>query len=525
MKSVLFARVSSKDQEKTGYSLPAQERLLKSYAQNKEIPIAKLFSISESASGRQQRQIFDDMLIYLRKHKIKLIVCEKIDRLTRNMFDAVRINKWMNKDGDRQIHFVKENCILSRDSKSHEKFIWNIKVSVAQFYSDNLSEEVKKGQAEKLAQGWLPNRPPLGYKTIGESGRRTHIPDPEKALFIRKIFELYATGNYSIKRLTRKMEKEGFRNRGDRPLVRSHIARILSDQYYTGKNRWKGEITEGKHKPIISEELFEQVQNILKRKTTPRYSKHNYLFKSSIRCKECGGLITWEKQKGYIYGHCNHYRNCQQKVWTREDRIEKQLLGVFKKMILKSPDLAKWTKKALKESHKEEIEYHNNSQSELKSQYDKVQQRLDRLYDDRLDNNVDEDFYKRKFRQYSEEKSQVLKQMKNNSKANTKYFQGSIKIFEVSQNAHKLFEEELLIDEKRRIIRMLFDNLYLDEGKLSYQFSMSVQVLSKAIAYSNSSKVLDLAKTKPQIFELAKYGFNKAKNRVSDPVCSKWLPG
>jgi len=141
------------------------------------------------------------MLKYARKNKIKIIVCEKVDRLTRNFRDAVRINEWMNEDPERKIHLVKENCILSKDSKSHEKFIWNIKVSVAQFYTDNLSEEVKKGQMEKIAQGWLPSKPPLGYKTVGEKGHKVHVIDENVAPLIRKMFELYATGNYSLKKL------------------------------------------------------------------------------------------------------------------------------------------------------------------------------------------------------------------------------------------------------------------------------------------------------------------------------------
>ncbi|MFA7385816.1 MAG: recombinase family protein [Candidatus Paceibacterota bacterium] len=220
MKSILFARVSSREQEETGYSLPSQEKLLKEYNNKKGFNVAKNFSISESASGRNQRKTFNEMLEYVKENNIKIIICEKVDRLTRNLKDAVSINEWINKDSGREVHFVKEGCILNRESKSNEKFIWNIKVSVAQYYIDNLSEEVKKGQKEKIAQGWLPTKPPLGYKTIGERGHKIHIIDDEKSFFIIKMFKYYATGNYSLRELSKKMYEEGLRTKMGNKLVK-----------------------------------------------------------------------------------------------------------------------------------------------------------------------------------------------------------------------------------------------------------------------------------------------------------------
>ena len=95
MKSVILARVSSKEQDETGYSLPSQEKLLNEYGQSKNLLPAKNFSISESASGQKQRATFNEMMAYVTKHDIKNIICEKVDRLTRNFRDAVAINDWI----------------------------------------------------------------------------------------------------------------------------------------------------------------------------------------------------------------------------------------------------------------------------------------------------------------------------------------------------------------------------------------------------------------------------------------------
>ncbi|PIS22445.1 recombinase family protein, partial [candidate division WWE3 bacterium CG08_land_8_20_14_0_20_41_10] len=279
MKTVLFARVSSREQEETGYSLPAQEKLLKEYAERKDFRITKIFSISESASGKTQREIFNVMMDYLKKNNIKIIICEKTDRITRNLKDAVLINDWLNEDEARQVHLVKDSLVLHKNSRSQEKLNWNIRIVFAQNYIDNLSEEVKKGQIEKIRQGWLPTKPPLGYKTTGEKGHKIHIIDEEKAPLVREMFELYATGNYSIKKLVRVIYEEGLRTRRGNKLCKSRLGELLSDPFYYGGIRWNNEIYQGKQEPLISKELFDRVQDILRRKTTPKYKKHFPLFR------------------------------------------------------------------------------------------------------------------------------------------------------------------------------------------------------------------------------------------------------
>src|SRR5688572_25307692 len=115
-KAVLYCRVSSKEQADEGYSLEAQESLLKDYAQKNGFEVAKSFKISESASGKQIRKTFHEMVDYTGKNKVGIILCEKTDRLTRNPKDAVEINEWIEADPERQIHLVKESTILHKES-------------------------------------------------------------------------------------------------------------------------------------------------------------------------------------------------------------------------------------------------------------------------------------------------------------------------------------------------------------------------------------------------------------------------
>jgi DNA invertase Pin-like site-specific DNA recombinase len=360
--ATIYARVSTPDQEETGYSLPSQEKLLVDYSARKSFEVKKVYAVAESASGAKRRKIFAEMMEYMRKHNINHLVVEKVDRLTRNFREAIIVDDWIDEDADRFVHFVKQNLILHKNSKSDEKFRWDIEIVLAKKYCANLSEEVRKGQKEKIAQGWLPTKPPLGYKTIGDKGHKIHIIDQDKAAMIRKMFELYLTGNYSTKFLVKVMFDEGLRNRQGGKVGKSRIYDMLTDPFVSGKIRWKGEIFQGKHEAVVSEDLYDAVQHRINRKLKhPMHRKHVPVFKAKIECSECRSAITWETQKGHWYGHCSGYqklgqeRPCVQKRWFRQEAIEDKLFPHLIKIAPKNERVLKLLEKALKEDHEEEV--------------------------------------------------------------------------------------------------------------------------------------------------------------------------
>jgi DNA invertase Pin-like site-specific DNA recombinase len=185
IKAVAYARVSSKEQEKTGYSIPAQVKIIKEYAIENQIKIVKTFRDSETAK-RAGRTDFNLMLQYIKENDVGLILVEKTDRLYRNFKDYVTID-----DLDVEVHLIKENQILSRNSRSHEKFIHGIKVLMAKNYIDNLSEEIKKGQFEALEEGRWVFGAPIGYSYSRENGKAVIVPD-EKAPIVEDAFQTFA---------------------------------------------------------------------------------------------------------------------------------------------------------------------------------------------------------------------------------------------------------------------------------------------------------------------------------------------
>lgn len=179
--AVLYARVSSKEQEQ-GFSIPAQLRLLHDYAQQRGLTVVKEFTDVETAK-RSGRTAFGEMLAHIRKQGTSIVLVEKTDRLYRNIKDWVTLD-----DLGLEIHFVKENAVLSPDSRSSDKLVHGMKVVMAKNYIDNLSEETRKGMLEKARSGLWPSYAPVGYQnTTGTDGKRIITPDPATAPVIAQL--------------------------------------------------------------------------------------------------------------------------------------------------------------------------------------------------------------------------------------------------------------------------------------------------------------------------------------------------
>ena len=143
-KSVSYSRVSSKDQEREGFSIPSQQKLLHVYAVSHEIDVVRNFVDIETAKTTGRKQ-FGEMVQFFQKNPgCRTVIVEKTDRLYRNFKDYLILE-----DLEVEIHLAKEGQIISKDSKSQAKFMHGIQVLMARNYIDNLGEEVHKGMQEK----------------------------------------------------------------------------------------------------------------------------------------------------------------------------------------------------------------------------------------------------------------------------------------------------------------------------------------------------------------------------------------
>ncbi|MCE9585053.1 recombinase family protein [Candidatus Nomurabacteria bacterium] len=490
IKAVIICRVSSKEQEDTGYSLDAQEKLLTEYAVKNNFNVVKVYKISESASGKQARKKFNEILQFIKKNKVNLILAEKIDRLTRNLKDASIINDWVYEEKNNEVHFVKENFIVSQNTRAHENLVWDMKVAIARFYTNNLSEEVRKGQKEKLAQGGLPQKPPTGYKTIGDKGHKIHIIEEETAPHIKKMFELYATGNYSLTGLEDEMYKIGLRSRNGKKILQSRIYELLQDPFYYGKMRWKGQIYPAIHEPLISKDLFEKAQSILKRRGKTHLStKHNSLFKSKIFCDGCGGVLSWELQKEKWYGHCNNHlksRHCPKKTYVRQDKVEEQIMPVFLNIAPKNEAVLKWIESIILEENAEQIKERETEIQRLNGLLLKIRKEKDKYFEATINKEVPREFCERKIAECKIEESALESTLDKVVNKSDDYQELRVIIHDLAFKASQIYNKAE-VDEKRLLFSQLFTNFTQNAYEIKPNYNLACKYLLEWIPKLNDS--------------------------------------
>jgi site-specific DNA recombinase len=173
----------------------------------------------------------------------------------------------------------------------------------------------------------------VGY--LNEPRLRTIVVDEAKAPLVCRMFEAYATGQYSLPQLRNLVASWGLVNRKGKPLTLSKMGELLSNPFFIGMFRWHGELYEGSHPPLISRKLFERVQEVLARSS--RYHskrKHLFPFIGLLRCGECGCAITAERQKGHHYYRCTKKKGPCSQRYIREEALAAQLRAVVQKVTL-----------------------------------------------------------------------------------------------------------------------------------------------------------------------------------------------
>ena len=491
--AVSYVRVSSRDQEREGFSIPAQKKLLLSYASKNGLTVVKIFEEVETAK-RAGRKQFRKMLQFLRgSPDCKDILVEKTDRLYRNLRDYAELDP---DELDVRIHFVKENVVLDRESKSNEKFVHGIKVLMAKQYSDNLSEEVKKGQTEKASQGIYPSWAPIGY--INKLADHTIGPDPETAPLIRRAFEMAATGRFSLSKLSHTLHGAGLRGRrSGKSLTKQSMARLLRNPFYYGEYTWNGRVYQGTHQPLISKELFDRVQEAMGYAQKTKLTKHSFTFAGVLTCGHCGCAITAErKQKKsgrvYVYYHCTNgkgicknvvYLREEVVVYLREEVIDEKLASALKHIRLTS-EIVEWTREALLESLEDERELHRSATQNLSSRYQKLGRYISQAYEDKLEGRIEPELWEMKSTAWRREQDEILRQLEAHKAADTSYLGKGVRLMELANKASELFKE-MTGDEKREIVNSVLSNPQVIDGSIRFSYKMPFAIFENVANLNN----------------------------------------
>jgi site-specific DNA recombinase len=475
-KAVLYARVSSLTQEKEGFSIPAQIKLLQEYAHKSDFIISHEFTDAETAkkAGRSQ---FKAMLDTIKTDKnIKAILVEKTDRLTRNFHDYVIVDELIA-ERDIEVHMVKEGEVLSKHAKSHTKMVHGLKVLLAKNFIDNLGEEIAKGMKEKAEQGHWPSRAPYGYKNNRET--RLIETHPDQSLYVKSAFEHYASGAYSLKGVVNKLYEMGFRFRPStaKPSL-SNIHHILTNPIYSGRFTFRGHAYIGKHEPLVSASMFNEVQRNLKIAGKCDYEKRSIAFQGLIKCGHCGGTVTGDiKKKKYIYYRCGHHKQKCPDKYIREEALVEQFRKAVASISM-NPEQVAWIKQALKEVNGVK-EYEIEERREyIQKEIARLETRLNKLYEDKLDGIISGEFYMMKANEYNGQISELNGSWSQLSMANKDQMRLGMAILDLATHTVKAFDAMDNFD-RADLLRILVSNFSLKDGNASPVWKKPFDVLAE----------------------------------------------
>jgi site-specific DNA recombinase len=372
-KFFIYARKSTDDLSRQIRSIDDQIAELRDLAKRERLEIVEVF-IEKQTAKLPGRPIFNAMLSRIEQGEASGILAWHPDRLARNSLDGGRIIYFVDTGKIKDLKFP----TFAFDPSPSGKFMLSIMFGQSKYYIDNLSENIKRGQRQKVENGIWPLVAPVGY--LNDRTARTIYPDPDRAPLIRKAFELYATGQYTLDRLLETVNALGLVGRKGEHLSRSHYHRILQHPIYCGIIRYNEKVYEGKHEPIISKKLFDAVQAVIGHRSRPTGPKLKpYIYRGLFHCGECGCFITTETQKGHNYLHCTKRvkKDCSQ-PYVREERIAAEVTEKIHRMALPS----EWADEMIAELEAEQKEDAHSRQEcvqSLRSEMKETDQRLDRL--------------------------------------------------------------------------------------------------------------------------------------------------
>ncbi len=301
-RAICYCRVSTREQVEDGNSLVTQEKNCRDYAEKNGYEVVEVFIEQGESAKTADRTELQKMLGYCadKKKQISAVIIYKIDRLSRNTDDYSQLRLLFKKLGI-EIKSTSEYF----ENTPQGKFMENMFSNVAQFDNDVRAERCSGGMREAVRDGRWVWQGPVGYKMTKVLGKTT-IAQNEMAPLIKKAFEMISLGVYPVDEVLRIVNKDGLHLPNGKPIRKSYFHCILRNKLYYGIMEKFGESHKGKFEPIISEDLFNQVQRVLNRKghKTNQYNTCNPDFPLNKFIKNIDGLSAngyWAKGRSKKY--------------------------------------------------------------------------------------------------------------------------------------------------------------------------------------------------------------------------------
>lgn len=418
----IYVRVSTEEQAQEGYSIRAQEQKLKDYARIKEWSVYQIY-IDEGISGKNiiERPAINQMITDIKNGKVNNVLVFKIDRLTRNTADLIYLVNLFNQYN---CEFNSLSESIDTQTAAGRMFIKIIGI-FAEFERENIIERTKVGFERKVREGYtLATRvPSYGYdRRIGE---KVQTINPSEAIIVREVFEMFTNQHMSFLEIAQNLNARNIPTKENAVWHSRTIKNMLTNCNYVGKVRYatkdekRNFETTGAHEPIISAELYDETQNLIKKISVKSYTKRpkedNY-FSGVLYCSECGArLVThgdYKKDKNGNVFSDSGYRcsNYIKKLCKTGCVSQKNIEQAFKEYINNVERFNVIDEIQLEEKSKSQ---NNELISSLNKQYKALEQKEKEILNLYITNTVDFEHYIEIKKSTEQEKAHIYSQLQS----------------------------------------------------------------------------------------------------------------
>lgn len=330
LKYCLYARKSSESDERQAMSIDSQLAEMRALAERDGLNVVCELQESHSAKDSGKRPLYNKLLKGIANEEYNAVLTWAPDRLSRNAGDLGAVVDLM--DQGKLLHIRTYSQTFTNNP--NEKFLLMILCSQAKLENDNKSINVKRGIRTKCEMGWRPGVAPLGYMNRAFGGVNDIILDSERADLIREAFHKAGYERWSGRRIKAWLDEQGFTNRSGKPISVSQILVILSTSFYYGRFQYPeapdAPWYDGAHKPLISKQLFDLVQET-RGVNKGLWGSKTFAFRGILKCGQCDADITAQDKfktlkngdvKRFVYYNCTRRKdpNCKEK-YVNEDRL------------------------------------------------------------------------------------------------------------------------------------------------------------------------------------------------------------
>jgi site-specific DNA recombinase len=465
-----FVRVSSREQEREGFSLDVQEEALRKYAAREGGKIVRMFRIAETATRHEERKTFKEVIKYGTKHSKELdgILFYKLDRAARNLKDYVALEDLEEEHG---LPFI--SVSQPTENTPAGRMMRRTLANMATFFAEQHSLDVREGIERRVRNGLPPNRPSYGYRNVRKNGRSLIEVHPDNGPKVQRVFELYAYHGLTVTGLVERLAEEGITYSTSKARFSpSKAYAILTDRYYIGEVRHRDVWHPGIHKPLVDSETWDRVQVLLGQKI---YRSRQTLYAGElIVCGFCGHPVCgevkekWTKAglKNYVYYRCARYHlGDHPRIRLREQELDEQVVALFGKMDAECDAVRSWMIATMQKRTEDAQRAAGHRITELKRQLSRVTKQQDELLELRLSSKIDDTRFETK----QAELQQRLEKLRQQTQSCTPTGQQSDKVEGKGADVFRMILDEWPTAEftiKRRILEIVFRKFTLVEKTL-----------------------------------------------------------